>query len=1070
MHTSQINKVTELLKTNANPYKTDPDQNTPLHLAIRNKDIPIALLLIKYMNRFDMYNNLGLTPFTLAATLGLVSITNALKDQSNIYAMCPMGMTALHYAAKQGNISSVKYLLSIGMPIDIASSKGLTPLYVAAYAGQLEMYNFLRKSGANMNVVDNDGNSMAIALIASNNDFLAEEVMTMPHFNDEDEQHQMLWEAAKSNNVFVLRILYLDAVKMDVRNKTNCNALDLACLYNARAAVKFLIECGLALNIDKKLIKDAIVLKYLDAQSLIQPLLLEPKKYNKCVLEKVKPTTVQNIVSYLTLEEKRLLGNYKLEFLASRVKTELGIRIFRKLLAIRSPNQNLSNIMHLLLDISNYQDIDIEIFKCKTYDELYNELNVLYTNIIKKTYPELPIDELRTKFLTKSEFVQNPINENRLDKLIDMYMRIIEKGKMLIGLSSIELKTKLVGANMIDQIAIIRQAIFNSYKIYPYNTQMLAMLSFITENEMGITKKIGQIKTGEGKSTIITMIAAYYACNKKYVDVTTTSHSLAVRDQIKYGKFYESLGLTSSHICDHDPKQECFRALIVYGTISDFEFSILRGHSFDSKARGNRPFDVIIIDEVDNISLDAANNSSRISDKAFKNYKWIYEPYYQFACDHEFHVDNVRKYLGNYGNVDGIDDDKLRELYSSAKRAKNAFVEDVHYIVKQNKIVIMDYDNTGTAMENCTWSFGIHQFLEVKHNVKISSEDITVASISHYSFIKQYDSIIGLTGTSGGTQEQKELSDLYDIEFFDVPSHFPNKRITLEPKLCLNNHINTILEMTNEMVKKGRPVLIICRTIKDVMKFNEIFETSGLMYQLFTGKQTTVEEEIIDKAGQVGMVTIATNNAGRGTDIILSKDALKNGGLHVIVTCYMKNVRTEDQAKGRAGRQGQYGSCQVVLSLDDPFIGKLLNGINENVNLQMLREIETAKCSVERMNMVKHNHKIYNVFLIFSAKVKEFKKMIGLIEFNEMKRQCQNLNVTNNNHLFDELNKLQMCGTDQAWETFIEKLKAYYLHKIMQQWSDFFVKAEKMSDIDKSFGQFMDSIILNEKFIEVAFI
>ena len=695
----------------------------------------------------------------------------------------------------------------------------------------------------------------------------------------------------------------------------------------------------------------------------------------------------------------------------------------------------------------------------------------MYTNIIKKTYPELPIDELRTKFLTKSEFVQNPINENRLDKLIDMYMRIIEKGKMLIGLSSIELKTKLVGANMIDQIAIIRQAIFNSYKIYPYNTQMLAMLSFITENEMGITKKIGQIKTGEGKSTIITMIAAYYACNKKYVDVTTTSHSLAVRDQIKYGKFYESLGLTSSHICDHDPKQECFRALIVYGTISDFEFSILRGHSFDSKARGNRPFDVIIIDEVDNISLDAANNSSRISDKAFKNYKWIYEPYYQFACDHEFHVDNVRKYLGNYGNVDGIDDDKLRELYSSAKRAKNAFVEDVHYIVKQNKIVIMDYDNTGTAMENCTWSFGIHQFLEVKHNVKISSEDITVASISHYSFIKQYDSIIGLTGTSGGTQEQKELSDLYDIEFFDVPSHFPNKRITLEPKLCLNNHINTILEMTNEMVKKGRPVLIICRTIKDVMKFNEIFETSGLMYQLFTGKQTTVEEEIIDKAGQVGMVTIATNNAGRGTDIILSKDALKNGGLHVIVTCYMKNVRTEDQAKGRAGRQGQYGSCQVVLSLDDPFIGKLLNGINENVNLQMLREIETAKCSVERMNMVKHNHKIYNVFLIFSARLKEFKRMIGLLEFNEMKRQCQNLSVTeNNNYLIDELNKLQMCGTDQAWETFIERLKAYYLHKIMQQWSDFFVKAEKMSDIDKSFVQFMDSLVLDDNFIEVAFI
>jgi len=590
---------------------------------------------------------------------------------------------------------------------------------------------------------------------------------------------------------------------------------------------------------------------------------------------------------------------------------------------------------------------------------------------------------------------------------------------------------------------------------------------------------------------MIAMIALFYAGNKRYVDIITTSHSLAMRDQIKYQKFYASLGYESSHICDPDPLNKSFQASIIHGTISDFEFSILREKSFGSKTRyindQSRPCDIVIIDEVDNISLDAANNSSRISDKSLNNYKWIYKPYYEFAMNNLFDIKNIRNHLSNFGNINKLSDDKLKELYNSAKRAQVTFVEDVHYIVRSSgKIVIMDYENTGTAMDNCTWSFGVHQFLEIKHNSELTDEDITVASMSHYSLIRQYKFIIGLTGTSGEKQERDELQNLYNVEFFDVPPHFSNKRVIVEPVLYLTNeqHMSEIIKSATSYTQKGRPVLIICRTIQDAIRLDNNFKTTGLMYQIFTGKQITSEDEIIDKAGQASMITIATNNAGRGTDIILSKIALNAGGLHVIVTCYMKNIRTENQAIGRAGRQGQPGSCQVMLSLMDPFIMKLLgfNGMLQmltgNINLQMLREMDTSKCSNERMKIVKHNAEIYKVFLIFSQKFLEFKIILDELSFDTLKKQCQEIIVSpanpNDNYqlqnLTNELIKLQTSGTEQAWGTFIRQLKLYHTQKIMQQWSDFFVRAERCDTLQESFNEFMNEIVLKVDFVSSVFI
>jgi len=297
------------------------------------------------MKRFDLYNNAGLTPFMLASSNGMIAITDALKYKTDIYAVSATGLTSLHYAAMRGNIPSVKYLLSLGMPIDLGSKQigeteyGLTPLYIASCYGQMEMYNFLRKNGANVHIVTSNDKSIADALITSNIQFMAEEVLTLPHFQIETEQHKMLWQSAKFDNVFMLRILYIDSVKMDVCDEHGYNALDFACMSNSRLAAQFLINCGLNLSIDKNLIKDETILYYLNNQPQIQPLLPELKQYANKSIEKVKSVNVTHTPSYLTLEEKQLLidltGNSNLEFLAYRIKTELGIRIFRKMFSIK---------------------------------------------------------------------------------------------------------------------------------------------------------------------------------------------------------------------------------------------------------------------------------------------------------------------------------------------------------------------------------------------------------------------------------------------------------------------------------------------------------------------------------------------------------------------------------------------------------------------------------------------------------------------------------------------------------------------------------------------------------------
>lgn len=350
--TEQLDKVKELLKKGSNPYVSDQDMNTPLHIAIRNKNIALALLLIQYMNRFELYNNLGLTPFILASTVGVIEIMMALKNKCNIYATCSSGLSALHYAAMKNDINAVTRLLAMNLPIDIGSrpidndddddnsshDSDITPLYMAIECGQLEMYNFLRLNDANINVVTNNGKTIADAMIISKNPFLAEELRTLPHFDVEIEQNKMLWIAAKVDNVFVLRMLYLDEVQMDVCDNHGYNALDYACINMSKQAVKFLIECGLNVTIDKKLIKDQTVLYYLDNPLEIQPLLPQKKQYSKTNLKTVEATSVNHSSSYLTYEERQLLinvtGDAKLESLACRIKNEMGIRIFRKLLSI----------------------------------------------------------------------------------------------------------------------------------------------------------------------------------------------------------------------------------------------------------------------------------------------------------------------------------------------------------------------------------------------------------------------------------------------------------------------------------------------------------------------------------------------------------------------------------------------------------------------------------------------------------------------------------------------------------------------------------------------------------------
>ncbi len=659
--------------------------------------------------------------------------------------------------------------------------------------------------------------------------------------------------------------------------------------------------------------------------------------------------------------------------LMRHLKKAYGLQIIHALLKAEVVSQerilkNYLQICQLLLDLVEAQGI-LSVVKSTlpNLGKLIEKLHTLHEEYLAKKYPNRDLDSVLRGFSEKNALVQFTLEKEELAQIKSAYLTIMKEWAGLKALPQAELAFRFRSSGLqwrgkqdlnakCLMIAVLAETLRRQFGIVPYDTQLVTILALVNTPEQ-LKGRIGQIKTGEGKSTLIAMLIAFMAGQDFFVDMVTSSRYLANRDCAKYQPFYEALGLSASSICHHKQKQEHFHAQILYGTNTDFEFALLRDGLYHLKLRYSynlagqfmlRPFDVVVIDEVDNLFLDTALNSAQMGITDFTPIAWIYSPILDFvqfqtkprAITHEL-IHELRTWIHDKISHEEqillakLNDQHLKRWYQSAHTALHEKMENRDYVIQPKReqkkndtleITIVDYANTGRTNQGSQWQHGIHQFLQIKHGLKLTPPSKTAASISHPAYFNQYQYILGLAGTMGEKTEREEIQTIYGVDSFDAPPTFPSQRIRHSDYLTLDRKAKwtLIFEELTTIQKRGQPALVLFKTIDESNAFGEFLRTKQIKHQLLNETQKEAEDYLVGQAGEAGVITIATNTAGRGTDIILSPESKEAGGLEVLFTFYPDNLRVEEQGLGRAGRQGQPGGARMIVSLEDETIMRLL--------------------------------------------------------------------------------------------------------------------------------------------------
>ena len=535
---------------------------------------------------------------------------------------------------------------------------------------------------------------------------------------------------------------------------------------------------------------------------------------------------------------------------------------------------------------------------------------------------------------------------------------------------------------------------------------------------------IAEMRTGEGKTLVATLPAYLNALTGKGVHVITVNDYLAKRDSEWMGKIYKFLGLTVGVILsgsrtadDFAEKKAAYNCDITYGTNNEFGFDYLRDNMAGSlEMQVQRPYNYAIIDEVDSILIDEARTPLIISgrlEKSAELYQLMAKIAPQMVKDKDYEVDEKNKNI--ILTEEGIDHAQellnIKDLFDintqyahhllQALKAKELFVKDTDYVVKNGEVMIVD-EFTGRLMEGRRWSDGLHQAVEAKEGVKIQDETQTLASITFQNLFRLYPKLSGMTGTA--MTEEAEFGKIYNLEVTTIPTNKPDIRINYPDIIYKTERAkyNAVVNDIIEMHKIGRPVLVGTISIEKSEYVSALLKQKGIKHNVLNAKHHEKEAYIIAQAGRVGAVTIATNMAGRGTDILLggnaeymAKEKLENmgitpdssdyekikdevlaaarkvteeehqkvvdaGGLHVIGTERHESRRIDNQLRGRAARQGDPGSTRFFLSLEDNLmrifggdkITALMNMLNVEEDLAIenaliTKQIQSAQKKVE---------------------------------------------------------------------------------------------------------------------------
>ena len=556
--------------------------------------------------------------------------------------------------------------------------------------------------------------------------------------------------------------------------------------------------------------------------------------------------------------------------------------------------------------------------------------------------------------------------------------------------------------------------------------------------------KIAEMKTGEGKTLVATLPVALNALSGKGVHVVTVNDYLATRDAQWMGKLYNFLGLSVGVIVnglDDQARKEAYGADITYGTNNEFGFDYLRDNmKFYATQLVQRGHNFAIVDEVDSILIDEARTPliiSGASDESVGMYRAMDQIVRQLGPE-DYTVDEKARtaMLSEEGvahceallHVDNLFDPAnitQQHCILQALKAHHVFKRDVDYIVQNDKVVIVD-EFTGRLMDGRRYSDGLHQALEAKQNVTIAAENQTLASITFQNYFRMYDKLAGMTGTAD--TEAVEFHQIYNLEVVSIPPNKPMQRKDY-PDLIYRTRkekYDAIIEAIRELYEKGQPVLVGTISIETSEMLSQRLKKLNIPHSVLNAKQHAREAEIVAQAGQKGHVTIATNMAGRGTDIVLGEGVLELGGLHILGTERHESRRIDNQLRGRSGRQGDPGSSRFYLSLEDDlmrlFGSDRISGLMEKLGLKdgeaientmVTRAVESAQKRVEA-----HHFEIRKTLLDYDNVMNQQREVIYTLRRDMMVEEDLEpvLSEFRNDILDDAYTPLEQADTDTAIE------------------------------------------------------
>jgi preprotein translocase subunit SecA len=587
-------------------------------------------------------------------------------------------------------------------------------------------------------------------------------------------------------------------------------------------------------------------------------------------------------------------------------------------------------------------------------------------------------------FLTK---VFGSKNERELKQLQPLVERINALEPEMQALNDEQLKARTAAFKQrLDQgedldsllpeaFATVREASMRTLKMRHFDVQLIGGIVL----HQG---KIAEMKTGEGKTLAATLPAYLNALTGKGVHVITVNDYLARRDTEWMGNIYRFLGLsvgTILHGLDDRERLAAYGSDITYGTNNEFGFDYLRDNmKFDQESLVQQELNFAIVDEVDSILIDEARTPLIISGPAEKSTDLYYQinnliPRLNKETDYTIDEKARSAILTEDGvarsekllQVDNLFDPKYIELLhhiNQALKAHTLFKLDVDYIVKNGEVIIVD-EFTGRLMPGRRYSEGLHQALEAKEGVKIENENQTLATVTFQNYFRMYNKLAGMTGTAD--TEATEFKKIYDLDVVVIPTNMPMIRTDFPDVIYKSRRekFEAALDEIVELHKKGQPVLVGTISIDVSEALSKKLKKRGIKHEVLNAKNHEKEAEIIAQAGQMGAVTISTNMAGRGTDIVLGEGVTELGGLHILGTERHESRRIDNQLRGRSGRQGDPGSSRFYLALEDDLLrifgGERITGIMEKLGMEegepiehnmISRAIENAQAKVEGHN------------------------------------------------------------------------------------------------------------------------